>query len=259
MIKNIISSIFLILTFYQIGNTQVQFAKYQYYFSPFISVGLPAILNQNNLGFGEMDYKLNPGGKIGILVGKEDFFKTSFRLGLIFAKVGQNYGDVLLHLPHEKKISLLYIQVPISYKYILQETKYHNIRDIFTYITLGGQVGYLLDAKVDWIRDGKKVDYYDFVSFGPYQDVNKNLEQIRDNGKIKSDIDLFTKIDISLIGSGGLQYFISNKTMIFGELIGNIGIRDINSPKWRFRNNKKEYNASVNLYAGLRFGINYYP
>lgn len=259
MVKKSILFVLFLFIFSNFGRAQVQFNKYQYYISPFVSVGAPAILNQNNLGFGEMDYKLKPGGKIGILIGKENFFKTSFRFGLIFAKVGQVYRDVLLRLPHEKNISLTYIQIPFTYKYILEETKYHNIRDVFTYISAGFQLGYLIDAKVDWIRDGKKVDFYDFVSYGPYAEVNKNLEQIRDNGSIKNDKDFFSKIDVDFVSSLGVQYFVSGKTMIFGELIGNIGLRDINSPRWRFRNNKQAYNASINLYAGLRFGVNYYP
>ncbi len=256
--KNIFS-VLAFLYFISGLNAQLQYKTDKLYISPFASIGASAILNQNNFGFGEMAYKFKPGKQAGILVGSDNYLKTSFRFGVIYSEIGQKYYDILLEIPHEKDVSLSYIQLPVVYKYVFGKTKNYDYREVFKYIFGGLQVGYLIDANVVWKRDGNEVDFYDFVSYGPYQQDNKNLEAIRENGAVKSDLDFFSKIDFSIIGGGGLQYFISRKMMIFTELTAEFGVRDINAPTWRFRNNKKAYNSSLNVFTGIRLGVNYYP
>ncbi len=250
---------FLFLFLYFNSFAQLQYKTGKLYLSPYASIGASAILNQNNFGFGEMAYQFKLGKEAGILFGYDNYLKTSYRFGVIYAEIGQKYGDVLLEIPHEKEITLTYIQVPVVYKYVFGKTKNYDYSELFKYILGGIQIGYLIDANVIWKRDGKEVEFYDFISYGPYEHDNKNLEEIRDNGPISSDMDFFSKIDISLVGGGGIQYFVARRIMVFTELTGNVGVRDINAPKWRFRNNKKAYNSSLNLFAGLRLGISYYP
>jgi len=238
---------------------QLQYKTNKLYLSPFVSIGASAILNQNNFGFGEMAYKFKPGKQAGILFGRDNYLKTSFRFGIIYSEIGQKYADILLDIPHEKDVSLTYIQIPVAYKYVFGKTKNYDFKELFKYVFGGLQFGYLVDANIVWKRDGKEVGFYDFVSYGPYETDNKNLEAIRENGEVSDDLEFFSKIDVGLIGGGGLQYFIARKMMIFTEITGIVGVRDINAPRWRFRNNKRAYNSSLNLFAGLRLGINYYP
>jgi len=253
-------SIVLLLFFFGSFNasSQLQYKTGQLYLSPFIAVGAPAILNQNNFGFGEMAYKLKVGKQAGIMFGYDSYLKTSFRFGILYSEVGQKYGDILINTPHEKDIHLTYIHIPAVYKYVFGDTKSYDFREIYKYIFVGVQLGYLIDAKIDWIRDGKNVAFIDFISFGPYKDENKNLEEILNNGKIDRDIEFFSKFDFSLVGGLGIQFFLSRKIMFFSEMVGNFGIRDVNAPRWRFRNNKKVYNQSLNLLAEFRLGLNFY-
>lgn len=257
--KNVIFISLFWVFFSTMSIGQLQYKTGKLYLSPFASVGASAILNQNNFGFGEMGYKFKLGKQAGLLFGYDNYLKTSFRFGIIYSEIGQLYSDVLLYIPHEKDVSLTYIQIPAVYKYVFGETKNYDYREILKYVFAGFQLGYLLDADIVWKRDNKEVEFYDFISYGPYEKENKNLEQIRDNGSVSSDKDFFSKIDFSLIGGVGGEYFIARRIMVFSEFIGNVGVRDINSPRWRFRNNKKAYNSSLNLFAGLRLGITYYP
>ncbi|MGE5357198.1 MAG: outer membrane beta-barrel protein [Deltaproteobacteria bacterium] len=243
------------LTFYN-SFGQLQYKTGQLYVSPVINFGAPAIINQNNFGFSEMAYNIKPGGQAGIQFGYDNYLKSSFRFGVLYSHFGQSYSDVLSGLPHKKNITLKYINIPVVYKYVFGDTKRFDFMMVYKYIFGGFQLGYLLDAEIDWERDGKKIDFWDFVS---YNGTNPNLDEIMEIGIPDKDRDFFTPIDFSLVGGLGMQYFIGLKMAVFGELNGNIGIRDINSPSWRFRNNKKSYSGSLNFFGGIAIGINYYP
>lgn len=257
--KRLVLVFLLFVCSFEISIAQMQYKTGQLYISPVISLGLPAIINQNNYGFGEMAYDLKTGGQAGVLFGYDNYLKTSFRYGVLYSEIGQRYSDILLDIPHEKNITLEYIQVPVVYKYVFGNTKGFDFEKIYKYIFGGFQVGYLLSADIQWIRDGKEVDMYDFISYGPYKDVNKNLDEILEIGIPANKKKLYNPIDLAIVGGAGAQYFFARRFTVFGELVGNIGLMDINAPTWRFRNNKKAYNQSLNVFAGLRFGITYYP
>lgn len=262
MITNmkILFKIITIVFFFTInGYSQLQYKTGQFYLSPSVSIGAPAVINQNNYGFGEMAYGIKLGGQTGILFGYDNYLKSSFRFGVLYSRVGQVYSDVLLNVPHNKNITLDYLQVPVVFKYVLGDTKGFDFSILYKYIFGGLQLSYLLNADISWQRDNNEVDFLNFISFGAYEQDNRNLEEIREIGAPLNDVDFFSNIDVAFVGGAGLQYFISRRIMVFSELVGNIGIRDINSPTWRFRSNKREYVSSLNIFGGLRFGITFYP
>ncbi len=244
------------MIFYNAGIAQLQYKKGQFYISPVASVGLPAIINQNNYGFGEMNYGVKIGWKAGFLAGYDNYLKSSFRFGILYSNMGQKYSDVLLGLPHKKEVKFKYVEIPVVYKYVFGQSKGYNYDDINKYIFGGFQLAVLTSAEVYWERDGQEKEFFDFISF---KDVNKNIDDIKELGLPQNDTEFFSKIDFGIIGGVGLQYFVGRRMMIFSELVGNVGLRDLNDPKWRFRNNKKYYSGSMNIYGGLRLGIIYYP
>ncbi len=244
------------IIFYNTSAAQLQYKKNQFYISPVGSVGLPAIINQNNYGFSEMDYRIKISWKAGILGGYDNYLKSSFRFGILYSNVGQKYSDVLLGLPHEKEVRLKYIEIPVVYKYVFGQSKGYNYDNINKYIFGGFQLAVLTDADVYWERDGQEKDFWDFIS---YKGTNKNLDDIKEIGVPKNDTEFFSKIDFGLVGGFGLQYFVGRRIMIFSEIIGNLGLMDLNNSKWRFRNNKRSYSGSMNIYGGLRLGLIYYP
>lgn len=257
--KLLFKIIALLVFFTMNGYSQLQYKTGQLYISPTISIGAPAIINQNNYGFGEMAYGIKLGGQAGLLFGYDNYLKSSFRFGVLYSRVGQAYSDVLLDVPHKKDITLDYIQVPMVYKYVFGDTKGFDFSVLYKYIFGGLQVSYLLNADISWIRDSKEVEFLDFISYGAYEQDNKNLAEIKEIGEPTNDIEFFTKFDVALVGGAGIQYFVARRIMIFSELVGNVGIRDLNSPRWRFRSNKREYVSSLNIFGGLRLGITYYP
>ena len=235
---------------------QLQYKTGQLYVSPVINIGAPAIINQNNFGFSEMAYNIKVGGQAGLLFGYDNYLKTSFRFGVLYGQFGQAYSDILLGLTHKKNITLRYINVPVVYKYVFGDTKSFDFEILYKYIFGGLQLGYLMDANIEWEREGNKIEFWDFVS---YNGINPNLDEIMEIGIPESDKEFFSPLDLSLIGGFGIQYFVGRNWAVFGELTGNIGIRDINSPTWRFRNNKKAYSSSLNFFGGFGIGINFYP
>ena len=235
---------------------QLEYNEKQFLISPVASIGFPLIANQNNYGYSELAYKVKPGGHIGVMFGFEKYLKTSFKVGILYAFQGQNYKDVIYGLDHEKDISLNYIQIPFIYKYVLGAAKGYDLDALRHYVFAGGQLGYLVNAKMSFSRDGKKVDFLDFVS---YHDKNTNLEEIKANGIPINAENFFTSFDFGINLGYGLQYFLEQRMYIFTELTAYMGMIDINNEKWRFRNNKRAYSGSLNVYGGLRFGVTYLP
>ncbi len=254
--RRYIFGILVLIISYNTGFAQLQYKKGQFYISPVGSLGVPAIINQNNYGFSEMNYGVKIGWKAGVLVGYDNYLKSSFRFGVLYSNVGQKYSDVLLGFSHKKEIAFKYIEIPVVYKYVFGQSKGYNYNDINKYVFGGFQLAILADADVYWERDGQEKDFWDFISF---KDVNKNVEEIKEIGIPKNDTEFFSRIDFGLVGGFGLQYFVGRRIMIFSEVIGNLGLMDLNDSKWRFRNNKKYYSGSMNIYAGLRLGLIYYP
>ena len=234
---------------------QLQYLESQLYVSPVVSFGVPAIIKQNNYGYAEMAYLMKSGGQAGVLVGYDNYLKTSFRFGIIYSKNGQIYRDVLHGLSHRKAVTLHYINLPVVYRYVFGDTRNFNLDNVHTYIFAGAQLGFLLKADIKWERDGTEIDFWDFIS---YINVNPNLVQIQSNGIPESDSEFFAKFDIGLIAGYGMHYFLQNNISLFGEVYANLGIRDINAPSWRFRNRLNSYRSSYNFYGGFAFGVNYY-
>ncbi len=253
--KRYILSIFILLTIQGIALSQLQYKKGQFYISPLVSAGLPAILNQNNYGYGEMAYGVKVGWKAGVLMGYDDYLKTSFRFGVLYSEIGQRYSDVLLGDPHKKEINLKYFELPVVYKYVFGKSKGYNYSDINKYIFGGFQLSILADAEIYWERDGTEIEFWEFIS---YKEVNRNLGEITELGVPKDDLDFFSRIDFGIVGGLGLQYFIGRRILVFAEAVGNLGFIDLNHPSWRFRNNKKYYSPSMNIYGGIRLGITSY-
>ena len=201
---------------------QMQYKTDQLYISPVFNIGLPMIVNQNNYGYSEMAYKLQIGGQAGISMGYDNYLKYSYRFGVLISKFGQSYSDNLLGLPHEKSVSLTYINIPVVYKYVLGDTKGFDFDILYKYIFAGLQIGYLYDAKIDWYRNNNKVDFWDFIS---YENINSNLDEIQEIGIPQYDKEFYNNIDIFLVGGMGVQYFVGRSVSLFAELTGNIGLR----------------------------------
>lgn len=253
--KIIVKIVIVIVLFQCKIYSQLQYKTHQLFISPTASFGLPMIINQNNYGFGEMAYMVKVGGQYGIQVGYDNYLKSSYKIGLLYCQFGQSYSDILLQEPHEKKVSLNYFCVPFTYKYVFGDTKGFDYEKIYKYVFTGLQIGYLYNAKVDWIRSGSNVGFWDFIS---YQNVNQNISEIQEIGIPQNDKDFYSKFDIFLLGGFGFQYFINTNFAIFTEGVVNLGLRDINDPQWRFRNKKNKYSSSNNFYGGLTLGFTYY-
>lgn len=254
--KRLIIIVFILNISNNLCYSQSGYNPKQLFISTVFSLGSTAIANQNNYGFGEMAYGVKLGSQTGVLFGYDKYLKTSLRYGILVSRFGQKYHDKLLGVHHEKEITLDYIQIPVVYKYVFGDTKGFDFDKIFKYIFGGFQLGYLFDANIYWERSGKEIDFWEFTS---YKGFNKNLDEIQEIGMPKDDKEFFKKIDLVLVWGLGGQYFLGRRLMVFSELIGNLSIKDINAPTWRFRNNHKSYVESLNLYGGLTIGITYYP
>lgn len=251
--------LFLFLTI-RLGAQALEHKPRQWFISPEISLGMPAILNQNNYGYSEMKYSPTFGGQIGVLVGWDYYLKYSYKTGILISQWGQDYVDVLSNRKAKKNIRNYYVQVPFSYKYVFGSKRGYDHEVFSPYVFGSVRIGYLFYSDVGFFRQNESGEYIeeDLITFISISGWNKNLDEIEAMGNPETDRELFSPIDFTLEVGGGYQYFITRRASLFAEVHLSSGILDVNARDWRFRSNKNTYTASYNLYGGVKFGANIY-
>jgi len=248
------------MTVFQSFAQGLEFNYKQFYLSPLMSFGSPAIVRQNNYGYSSLAYLATPGFQTGIYFGRDRNMKRSFKTGVILSFWGQHYRDTFSGKRVEKTINNRYVQIPLIYKYVLNR----KIRDDYhiglTYLQGGLLIGYLVGSSVQYFREanpGLMVEetVVDFVTNGGW---NQNTEAILSMGNPEHSRDLFSPLDINLEIAYGYQKFISRRTAIWVEVHGVFGLTDINASLWRLKNNYGNYFGSYNVYPGIKAGANIY-
>lgn len=226
------------------------------YYGGEIGFSLPAIFNQNNYGYSELNYKLSSDYQFEIHAGIDIHVKHIFQVGLQYSGAGQKYQDIISNQVNEKDVMLSYLQMPITYKRVLSKERGFAYGKLNTYALAGLQVGLMTSAKVDWFTEGAATDMLSFIN---QTGNNANYDQIlSDHGTAFNDKDLYRSLDANVLLGVGFQYFQTEKTLIFFEFRGTMGFLDINDPSWRYENNKGIYKPSLNTNLAFRVGVNRY-
>lgn len=221
-----------------------------------LGLSLPAILNQNNYGYSELNYKVSTATQFSVHAGLDIHTKHSIQLGLQFGTSGQNYKDIIGDTENDKEVNFTYLYMPLTYKRVLDEERGFAYGKLNTYLLGGVQAGFMTSAGVDWFIDGAEVEMLDFIN---QKGNNQNFDQIiADHGTDFSDSDLYRAFDFNILFGGGFQYFQTERILVYVELRGGLGVIDINDSSWRYDNNKGVYKPSLNSFASIRVGVNYY-
>ena len=215
---------------------------------------LAVILNQNNYGYAELDYRAKIGYQVGAKIGYEWNIYNQIEAGLTWTTLGQSYRDVISNVVNEKVVALRYIYVPIIYRRILgyRDQWSNNIGTSNFYLMAGVQPGRLLGAEVQWDKAGRPVD---MITYLTENGNNINETVLRSMGAPEQDVDLFERNDFMGLLGVGMQYWPTAFTSINLEMKNAVGFSDINAEIWRLPNRKGVYEPSRNAYVALNIVI----
>lgn len=202
------------------------------------------IVNQSFYGEPEVDYAPKMGYAGSLNLGYNFNKSISVMTELQYSLQGQKYdgkqnmGGTSYNV--ERNIDLGYLNIPLLFKYAFGSggTKFRFLA--------GPQVGLLMNATQDYLRNDKKIG-----SEATDQDGNPFITD-------ENDItDRFEKTDFSLVVDIGADIQLSDLFFITAGIRGNYGLSEINAEPYRIENLEGEYLPSNNLWGGVYIGICY--
>lgn len=202
------------------------------------------IVNQSFYGEPEVDYAPKMGYAGSLNLGYNFNKSISVMTELQYSLQGQKYdgkqnmGGTSYNV--ERNIDLGYLNIPLLFKYAFGSggTKFRFLA--------GPQVGLLMNATQDYLRNDKKIG-------SKATDQDGKLFVTDDN-----DItDRFEKTDFSLVVDIGADIHLSDLFFITAGIRGNYGLTEINAEPYRIENLEGEYLPSNNLWGGVYIGICY--
>lgn len=217
-----------------------------------VGFGLPAIINQNNYGQSELDYNIivKPMGSVMFGYNLESDNELQFRIA--YRGMGQSYTGTAQSTTYDRKIKTSALELTLAYKFDFAAS--NNVIDK-VYFLAGPRVGLLLSVEQEFQINGNDTDFLTYVldRRNPNEDVITSMMIPTDNS------DFFTSYDLGLFGGIGYESSINDQLYWNVELIGSIGITDINDLDWKLPNRENaEYAASYNIIGGVNAGITYY-
>lgn len=238
-------------------SAQLDNSQGKIFFGGNLAPQLALILNQNNYGYAELNYRAKVGFQVGAKIGYEWRDFNQVEAGLAWTTLGQSYRDNISGIINEKVVALRYIYVPIMYRRMLGNTiQWMDKRGSSNFYVMGGfQFGRLLGADVSWDKGGQPVD---MITYLIENGNNKNESQLVAMGPPAEDIDLFEKTDFMGLVGVGFQYWATSFTTVSIEWKNGIGIKDINAAEWRLPNRKGVYEPSRNAFSALNLIIQLY-
>ncbi|HPB52763.1 MAG TPA: outer membrane beta-barrel protein [Saprospiraceae bacterium] len=225
------------------------------------------VANQMNYGQKEMDYDavtFRPA--FGLELGYDLNGGSMLSIGANLQQAGQKYkdgygnGDKL-----NKEIKMSYFAIPVTYRLVFGGKKDPNHGTKF-FVAVGPQISLIQSAEVTHQVNEKEVTLETFANHiagggAPYNFNSAEIGKLTTNGEPANDKDLFASMDIEGFVGLGIQSFLSESFFMTLELRGGGSLTDINAKDWRLDGYKdgqrQKYEASRNVFAGLRLGLNY--
>jgi len=198
------------------------------------------IQNQNTYGQTLWEYDKSLGGAVNLQLGYNFFNWFGLKMEVGYTRMGQNYFDQENNPTVTRSIKLNYITVPLMIRMSV------GGKVLRFYAAAGPQFAFLSSAKQDYLKNGVPLPKFYNPEIHDSIDVSKN--DIKDR---YSSFDLMARIDL------GLDIIFFNRLAFNIGISTAYGLTDINATDWRLKNNKGEYKASHNFYAGLNFGLRY--
>ncbi len=202
------------------------------------------IINQSFYGEPEVDYAPKMGYAGGLNLGYNFNKNISLMTELQYSLQGQKYDGKQTFdgstYNVERDIDLSYFNIPLLFKY-----SFGTGGTRFRFLA-GPQVGILLDATQEYLRNG--------VRIGTPADDQNGKQFTTDTKDIN---ERFETTDFSLVIDIGADIHLSDLFFISAGIRGNYGLLEINAEPYRIENLEGEYLPSHNLWGGVYFGICY--
>ena len=232
-----------VLPFLLVLISMASFGQKQLYFGIAGSGISPWIINQNNYGEHDLDYKVmfSWAGSIDIGFDFNKHFGLKTEVGL--AQLGQKYYKDISGQPDStinRQVKMNYLMVPLLFKY---RTGGDVVR---FYLLAGPQFGFLMKATQTYTKGNGPIP--------PYYNEEKHDSIVISESTITdryNSFQLFFRID------AGVEFTVAKNLGLHVGLTLNYGLLDINAPDWQLKDADGNYNPSYNAYGGLNFGITY--
>lgn len=231
-------------------------AQSRFYVGANASYNMHIIVNQNNYGQKEMDYK-DPqlaayfGGQVGMRFNPNH----AVSLGLMSMKLGQDYEDGFNNAGYEKDLQFNYIGIPILYTFTSGDER-NQYEGAKFFLEVGPQINLLRSGTVTLDRNGSD-DFLDFYTKGYKNPHVAKLKEYAANRDVNDVKEMFSGSDIMARFGFGVSTIFAESLQLTVALRGGISITDINAEDWKLENNDGVYEASRNAYAGLELRLNY--
>lgn len=224
-----------------LGGLAKQGSAQVFYAGPKLGYQTAWVLNQNNYGLSEMDYRITHGFVYGASLGVDWSEHWGMQFELQFAHQGQDYQDniglqLILGINDVfsvgKTIDLRYGQVPLM-------ARYRGGGDGLAFVgLLGPQFGFRGNAEMQYTADGDTLPF-SLLPGGLYPEL-------------LTANDFFQNIDIGLAGGAGLEWNMGE--YLYGRLMTRfyLGLTDINAEETR---GAPDYGASRNASLGAELSI----
>lgn len=211
------------------------------------------IINQNNYGISEMDYKFKFGVMPGLAFGYQFSDHGGMQVELNYAFMGQDYSDRIRDFtPNNQKaaagrqVDLHYLQIPVLYKFTSGGEK------IRLHIMGGLQAGFLITAdeayQADISGDGNLTD----IPFAAAPE--SHVPDFAATPAVEPASDYFNSLDLGIHLDFGADLYVNDHIFITPALKFYYGFTDINSTPTHVTN---DYSASQNAFAGINVGVHY--
>jgi len=191
------------------------------------------LINQNMYGNQEVEYSTAFGLTGGL--GMTYFYKRywGFNGSLMVTPMGQNYSGYQAGADANRKINLLYMEVPLLLMKEIPHMQYP------TWISFGPDVLILLDANQEYSRvGGTDLPYPERIETANVKDRYKPVD---------------VALNFSVSRMYNLDYF--RKMMLLFSVNTAVGLTDITSKDWHYANTHGEYKGSHNFYIGIKAGM----
>jgi hypothetical protein len=233
-------------------------AQTSIYIGPQSMIHHRSILNQNNYGQRELEYVFDTRISYGAAVGIDFNNRHLIQLEANIMQLGQSYEGNFNSLNLEKEVTLNYLQLPLTYRFVTGSADKEARKGTHMTLSIGGYIALQQSADIVHSINNSSSTFYDFVT---HQVDNRNIIGLNNNlpnrGNPNYD-DLFTSQDIGALAGIGVQSFLNKFIKISLEARAGVSLKDINDTNWRFLNISGDYGASRNFFGGISLGLMLY-
>lgn len=227
------------------------------------------ILNQNNYGFQELDYRRTFGYSTGLALGYNFKNELGVQIDFNYATTGQDYFDISkdfcnIDVNGDNKpekvdtyryIDLAYFQIPIQFRYQSERTK----KQIISFHAIAGpSLGFLTSAKMRYEAD---TAYNGVLVEISGDSIDYMVPSFAQTAATESADAYFSGFDLGFNLDLGVDIYVTDNIYITPAAKFYYGLTDINSSPTRERRKDidvVEYTgASKNAFGGFSLGIHY--